>query len=123
MVHSGQIDPKSASLAYSACQHLQGAVDTVMDRIKAFAREKGPIQVGDTKLGWNEKHSYVVDKGFVLETLYDAGVSTADIAKAVSISKTSIMKLPRHLNSTKDLLLKLAVSEEITGETWGKVHE
>ena len=94
-----------------------------MDRIKTFARKEGPIQVGDTKLGWNEKHSYVVDKGFVLETLYDSGIATSDIAKCVSISKTSLMKLPRHLNSTKDMLLKLAVSEEVTGETWGKVHD
>jgi len=120
MVLNNEIDPETASRAYSACQHLQGALDTVMNRVKEHARQ-APIRVGDQLLGWNPRHQYVVEKTFVLEALMDAGVPASDIARAVSISKTSLMRLPRHLSNTKDMLLKLAVTDEVVGETWGRI--
>jgi hypothetical protein len=122
MVLNGDVDPESASRAYSACQQLQGAIDTVLGRVKDFARES-PIRVGDQLLGWNPRHSYSVDKTFVLETLMDAGVPASDIARAVSISKSSLMHLPRYLGKTKDTLLNLPVTSEVSGETWGRIKE
>jgi hypothetical protein len=101
---------------------LQGAIDTVLGRVKDFARES-PVRVGDQLLGWNPRHSYSVDKAFILETLIEAGVPAADIARAVSISKSSLMHLPRYLGKTKDTLLKLAVTSEVSGEIWGRIKE
>jgi len=120
-VKNGDINPQTAALAYQACQQLQTAVDQVMGHIKDHTRSNGPITVGSDQFGWRNVPAYNVDKAFVLEALADADVSWEDVARIVSISRTSLARLPRRLGAIKQHLLKLAVSVDTETERFGKL--
>ncbi len=122
-VFHGDITPEKASKAYLASQQLKQACERVIDEIKNFTRDNGPIEVGGQLLGWQERKSYDVDKEFVLKTLLDADVPVEDIARVVSISKTSIGRLPKYWGKLKNQLWTLAVTETESEPKFGKIKE
>jgi len=120
-VRNGDINPQSAGFAFQACQQLQRAVDDVMDRIKLFAKNNGPISVGEDRIGWQSRDEYVVDKAYALELLRDFSVDYESAARMISVSKSSIMRLPKRYDNVKKTLLALAVKRDGEVERFQKL--
>lgn len=122
IVKGGELTRQNIPYVFGAAQQLQGACDKVLERIREFCKENGPVTIGSTNFGWQDKFSNIVDSEFVLKQMYDTNMGFADMAKAVNISKSSLQRIPkRKYGKLSEQLIKLAVSEVKTGEKFGVI--
>ena len=98
------ISPQEAALAYDAVLQLEAGIKEVEKKLKVWSENNGPINLNNESYGWHERTEWIVNKADALKILYDAGLHWEEIAKAVNISKSSIDKLPKNLQSIKTLL-------------------
>lgn len=105
-----KIIPDQASWAWNGVMQLEQFVSRVKKRLKEWARDNGPIQVGDNRYGWAPGIENVVDAEYALQFMLDANLPMESMCKAVNISKTSIAKLPREFHHVKEALMTLAVT-------------
>jgi hypothetical protein len=101
------IIPASAGLAYQAITQMEAVLDRIKDSIKDWSKTYGSFQVGDTPYGWGTKEKGIVDKKFVIEQLFESGLSYADIAKVINISRSSLKKLPA--GDLRDVVFDLGI--------------
>lgn len=95
LLRGSQITSEVASDGLYAIQQFKQIIGVVEDRLKGWARENGPIEVGGSKYGWKTTTEYKVDVPFVIQTLLDHDVPVEEWERLVNISKTSINRLPK----------------------------
>ena len=98
-------DAATAANALDAVYQLEAGIKDVEKKIKEWANVNGDITLNDELYGWEEKLEPVIDKEVALKSLFDAGLSWQEIAKVVSVSKSSIDKLPKVYQNIKDKIL------------------
>jgi hypothetical protein len=122
----GEIGPNVASLALQGVHQIEAAAKIVEEALKQWADEKGPIEMGEDRFGWYPVSDYEVNKPFALSALLLSEMTTAEIAKVVSISKTAIDKLisKRKYPDLRQSILDLAVSKsDGTKRRFGRIKD
>lgn len=115
------LSAEDASLAFEAVQQLEAGTKDVEKKLKEWSATNGTIQVYDEIYGWRQQDEFRIDKAEALKLLYDTGLHWEEIAKAVSITKSSIEKLPKNMQSIKTLLLNICQS--IPKNRFGVINE
>ncbi len=105
------IRSEHASWAWNGVLQLEHFVSQVKRRLKDWAKDNGPIHVGDDRYGWAEKTENVVDAVYALQYMLDRNLPLDTICKAVNISKTTIERLPKGFHHIRQALLATAVTE------------
>ena len=107
------IYPEEISIAYSGMVQFKAFTKALEKACEEWSRKYGPIQLGDSKYGWFTQAENEVDKEFVLGEMLRSDMTTEEIAKVASISKTSIdTKISkRRYGALRKSLLAIGVSE------------
>lgn len=104
--------PELRSWALGGIMQLKGFLKRAEDRLKAIAKETGPIVVGDTPYGWFTSEENEVDKLQALDAMFRV-MDIEDIAKTISISKTKLGQIAKRKYGTLGAdLVKLTVSRK-----------
>jgi hypothetical protein len=105
------LTPSLASNGLYAIQQMEHFLEEAKERIKEYSKNHGPILIGDSKYGWQKTIKHDVDIPYVINVLLDNEVPIDEWSRLVSISKTSISKLPkRQFGEVRELLEAFAIT-------------
>jgi hypothetical protein len=120
---NGVITQSTAGLVYQAIGQMESVLENVKDAVKNWSKENGNFKVGDSEYGWFNRKVYSVDEAFALETLFEAGLSYAEIAKVVNLSKTSLGRLSKRNYPELIEALQFAIDRKDGPPTFGAIKE
>lgn len=90
---------------FGGVMQLDGFVKKIKDSIKAWSKVYGPIRVGDSDYGWAESFAPVIDNEKALTAMVMGDMDVKDIARAISITQSSLSKAPRGYADIIDKIL------------------
>lgn len=98
---------------------LRQAEGHIMKTVKAWAKnQEATITIGDQQYGYRSTRRNI-DKASALDIMISMGMPYEDVAKAISISESSIKKMPKKYQHIKDLLQESCVDEDSGNAQWG----
>lgn len=116
------ITPEQASWAWTGVSQLEQMVSRVKKRLKAWARDNGPIRVGEDRFGWTNRTENVVDAVYALGFMLKAGVPLEAICTSITMSRTSIGRLPGEYDHIREALMAIAVTTRQGKPTFGRMQ-
>jgi hypothetical protein len=93
---------------------LDGFVKKIKKNIKAWSKLYGPVRVGDTDYGWGEHSTSEIDAEKALTSMVLGDMDIKDIAKAINISESSLLKAPKGYAALIDKILQDAPATKTT---------
>ncbi len=117
-------DKEAVEKAFAGAQQLEAWLKSLVCAIKDWAKERGLLQIGNDQYGWYSVPENEVDKVFALTEMLRSEMTIEDIAKVVSIAKTSLDKKisKRQFPQIREALLKFAVSEVDSKPKFGPIQ-
>ncbi len=91
---TGVVTQDAARNAWIALSGMKDIVKRIEDHIKKWSKKEGSFTVGNEEIGWHEVDDNTIDKATALQLLLDSDLTTEQIADCISISNTSLKKIP-----------------------------
>ena len=105
------MSPELASKAFDAVQQLEAGIKEVEKKLKMWAENNGPISLHGELYGWDFRQELQIDKEQALETLLSNNLTLSEIARAVNISRSSVVKLLKAHAQIRDQILSSSRSQ------------
>jgi hypothetical protein len=122
IIRGDVISPTVASTGLYAIQRMKEFLRQAEGRIQDWSKDNGSIKIGDSSYGWKNRVVYDVDSEFVINTLINSDIPMSDWP--ISITKTSISKMPKKkYKTTRELLESFAVYPKESKPQFGLLKE
>jgi hypothetical protein len=121
-ISNDDVDEEIGSLILLGSFQLTAAGNGEIKDLQKIAKEKNLVfTIGETKYGYFQSEEKTIDVVFFLDWLLSMeGVTTADIAKGINVSESSLKKLSkRKLGDTKQRILDVCVDRKLGTPKWG----
>jgi hypothetical protein len=99
----------TVSRALQAHQMIEAGLKDIKKRIEQWSEKNGVVRIGEDTYGVVESEKVIINNAYALESMFDAELSLTEIAKAVSISPTSLKKLPPSRESIRNAILAFGI--------------
>ena len=114
----------TVAMAFETANRLSSLCKLVSDRAAEWSKHNGPISINGQRYGWKDKVTRICDKTHALTRMLEAGVAVSDIAKTVSMSASSLKRLPKkQFGTLGEDLARESITEVIDSQTFGTLGE